>query len=123
MGNLNKSAKGHSQDMSAKGYFSHTGADGSSFSQRNQRAGYCTSAGGENIAKGQRSEAQVVEGWLNSPGHCRNIMSGRYREIGYFWEASGNYHTQVFGPGGCGNAPVPDSPEESEESEESEDDR
>ncbi|WP_370301508.1 CAP domain-containing protein [Alkalimarinus coralli] len=56
---------------------------------------------GENIAAGQSSVTQVMEGWLNSPGHCRNIMSSRYQEVGTSKVDSTTadyptYWTQVF---------------------------
>jgi uncharacterized protein YkwD len=79
---LFNAAAGHAQDMAANQYFSHTSQDGRSFSQRISDAGYNWSAAGENIARSQTSVAQVMDGWLNSPDHCRNIMSARYIYVG-----------------------------------------
>ena len=39
-------------------------------------------SGGENIAAGYSTVLSVIEGWLKSPGHCANIMSPYFREIG-----------------------------------------
>ena len=37
---------------------------------------------GENIAMGQKTPEQVVDAWMNSPGHRANILSGKYRYMG-----------------------------------------
>lgn len=72
----------HSADMANYNYFSHTGRDGSSFSQRITAAGYNWSAAAENIAAGQTSVEQVMKAWADSPGHCANMMNKNYTEIG-----------------------------------------
>ncbi len=77
-----KTAQLHTADMVSKAYFSHTGSDGSSVSQRVTRQGYEWRAVGENIAYGQRSVEQVVEAWMNSPSHCRAIMDSEFTELG-----------------------------------------
>lgn len=81
-GKLADAAAGHAQDMAANNYFSHTSQDGRSFSQRITAAGYSWSAAGENIAAGQSTPEQVVNAWLQSQGHCENIMNGSYTETG-----------------------------------------
>jgi uncharacterized protein YkwD len=55
----------------------------------------------ENIAAGARDADSVVRGWLNSPGHCANIMGAQYREMGvaYVYDKksdAGIYWSQVF---------------------------
>ncbi|MDF3036562.1 MAG: hypothetical protein K0S28_1836 [Paucimonas sp.] len=80
--NLTTAAYGHSLDMATNNYFSHTSLDGRTFSQRITNAGYAWSAAGENIAAGQTSVSSVMNGWLNSPGHCANIMNATYVDIG-----------------------------------------
>ena len=78
---LSAAAQAHASDMVVRDYFSHTGADGSQFTQRAQAAGYgCAIA--ENIAFGQRSQADVVAGWMASSGHRRNILLAEAREFG-----------------------------------------
>ena len=91
---LRNAARAHSQDMAANNYFSHTSLDGRTFDQRIRDAGYTGSGPlGENIAAGQSSPQSVVNGWMGSPGHCRNIMDPAFRAIGvgYAYEASSTY--------------------------------
>ena len=92
---LEKASFLHSKDMKEKKYFSHVSPDGSKVTARLDRIGYRWIAYGENIAQGQNSEAEVVQGWLKSPGHCRNIMNKLYKEMGV--GRSGNYWTLTFG--------------------------
>lgn len=79
---LEAAAKSHSQDMAENDYFSHTGPDGAGIEQRVGNQDYVWQAVGENIAAGHASVSAVVEGWLESPGHCRNVMSDAFTEMG-----------------------------------------
>jgi len=57
------------------------------------------SAAGENIAYGQRTPAEVMKGWMNSPGHRANILSPSYTHIGIGLAKTRNgvnYWTQMF---------------------------
>lgn len=72
----------HSDDMMALNFFSHTGSDNGTVGSRATAAGYIWSTVGENIAAGQPDMANVVAAWMNSPGHCVNIMNNRFRDIG-----------------------------------------
>jgi len=72
----------HSEDMVLNGTFSHTGADGSSPGQRISRQGYPWRTYGENIAVGYPAVSSVIQGWLGSEGHCRNMMDPDFTEIG-----------------------------------------
>lgn len=92
---LAKAGYDHSVDMNKNDYFSHTGLDGSNPGQRITAAGYTWSSYGENIANGYTTEQAVMNGWLNSEGHCKNIMNGGFKDIGA--GRDGNYWTQVFG--------------------------
>lgn len=92
---LAKAAYDHSKDMFGNNYFSHTGLNGSSPGDRIKAAGYNWSGYGENIASGYTTEQQVMNAWLASEGHCKNIMSANVKEMGAGRE--GNYWTQVFG--------------------------
>ena len=92
---LELAAKDHCEDMLKKNFFSHTGSDGSNLGVRVGRHGYDWQTCGENIAKGFLTEQSVVEGWINSPGHCKNIMHPNFKEMGV--SKSGDYWTQVFG--------------------------
>ena len=78
---LFSAAARHSTDMATNNYFSHTGLDGRSMSQRVSAEGYAWSWVGENIAAGQSSVSAVMNGWLASPGHCANIMNAQPRDV------------------------------------------
>lgn len=70
------------QDMYKNRYFSHTSPTyGSPFNMM-RKYGISYTAAGENIAMGQSTAAQVVQDWMNSPGHRANILNGNYNEIG-----------------------------------------
>jgi uncharacterized protein YkwD len=92
---LASSALAHSEDMNATGQFSHNSSDGTSFSARITAAGYIWSTVGENIAWGQTTEQQVFTAWIQSEGHCKNIMNGAFKEFGA--ARAGTYWTQDFG--------------------------
>jgi uncharacterized protein YkwD len=92
---LEKAAHNHSNDMFRNKYFSHTGSDGSGSGERINDAGYSWKYYAENIAQGYPTEKEVVAGWLSSPGHCSNIMSRDYKEMGV--AKVGDYWTQDFG--------------------------
>ena len=78
---LAKAAYAHSQDMATHNYFDHTNRDGENPGVRIARAGYSAQTWGENIAAGYGSVEAVIAGWIDSPGHCANIMNGRFTEF------------------------------------------
>jgi len=75
-------ALGHATDMAAHNYFEHEDRAGHTPAQRVRAAGYRETLVGENIAYGPKSIEEAVQGWLDSPGHCENIMDGRFAEMG-----------------------------------------
>ena len=79
---LLQAASGHSSDMAQNNYFSHDSLDGRTAAQRILDAGYSFTAAGENIAAGQPTVESVVTRWMNSPGHCQNLMNSTYSDIG-----------------------------------------
>jgi uncharacterized protein YkwD len=86
---LMKAGRLHTRDMVRKRYFAHTSKSGVSFSERIFRSGYFRGArrwaAGENIAWGARkgsTPSRIVRAWLDSPGHRRNMLSRRWREVG-----------------------------------------
>lgn len=79
---LSNAAQTHSQDMAYNDFFSHTGSTGTTVSDRTTSAGYDSYYVGENIAAGHITAEQVVQGWMNSPGHRENILNPNYTEIG-----------------------------------------
>ncbi|MDX3456483.1 CAP domain-containing protein [Streptomyces sp. ME02-8801-2C] len=97
---LARAAQAHSTDMVARAFYSHTGPDGSQPWDRAAAAGSTRRTIGENIACGQRSAAEVVEGWMNSPGHRANILKREFTHIGIGFAGggkAGTYWTQLFG--------------------------
>ena len=92
---LEAAADRHSRDMAHHDRFSHRGSDGLDTGERVRRAGYDWRVVGENIARFQRSVPEVIEDWVESPDHCRQLLSPRFFEIGAA-EVDG-YWTQVFG--------------------------
>jgi uncharacterized protein YkwD len=68
--------------MAKNNYFSHTSLDGTQFADRISRAGYQWRGAGENIAKGQRTPADVMNAWMNSSGHRANILNCGFRDLG-----------------------------------------
>ena len=77
-----QAALGHAQYLQQNNLFSHTGANGSSVGQRLTAAGYAWSTVGENIAAGYPDVASVMKGWIDSPGHCANLMTGNFTHLG-----------------------------------------
>lgn len=112
---LETAAQAFAHDMWKRGYFSHFTPEGESFVDRIKVALYfvpetnqCTCSKlaieckctpifsvGENIAKGQSTVAQVMEEWMASPGHKRNILQAKYDEVGF--GVYGNVWVQNFG--------------------------
>ena len=100
-GQLEQAAYTHSNDMANYNFFSHTGSDGSSVSTRVTAQGYTWSSVGENIAAGQKDVDAVMKSWIESPGHCLNIMSANFTQMGASFVTNsstqyGIYWTQVF---------------------------
>lgn len=94
---LHAAAERHSADMAARGYFDHTSPDGRDPGDRVQASGFSPiRTWGENIAMGQRTAEQVVQGWLDSPGHRANIMNCSFTHIGVGHATKGPHWTQVF---------------------------
>lgn len=79
---LNRTALLHAEDMAKHRRMEHAGSDGSTPAQRATRQGYRWKTVGENVAAGAGTAAEVVAGWLESPGHCANIMSPQFTEMG-----------------------------------------
>lgn len=101
---LRSAALVHATDMACHDFFSHTGSDGSSASDRVSAQGYSWSTVGENIYAGSGSygsPSSAFEGWMDSPGHRANILSTNFTQIGvgyvYFADSQyRNYYVTVF---------------------------
>lgn len=92
---LEQAAQSHANDMANKNYYAHTSPQGTTLSHRITAQGYDWIAASENIASGQPTIQIVMQGWLNSPKHCENIMNFSYKEMGI--ARKNNLWTQVFG--------------------------
>lgn len=78
--------------------FSHTRPNGSTCFTAAKEMGVSYRSAGENIAYGYPSPESVVNGWMNSEGHRKNILSQSFGKIGIgCYESSGTlYWTQFF---------------------------
>lgn len=99
---LESAAATHSMDMAANNYFSHQSLKGTRAQHRVEAQGYNWSSVGENIAAGEFSVDGVMQGWLNSPSHCRALMDPTYVDIGVACMSRAgttyrDYWTMVFG--------------------------
>ncbi|OHV38552.1 alkaline phosphatase [Parafrankia soli] len=97
---LAAAAHRHSADMATRGFFAHDTPDGITVADRVLATGYSYAVVAENIAAGQRTAAEVVAGWMNSPPHRANILRPEVRQTGvarFDGGEYGVYWTQVFG--------------------------
>ncbi|MFI1100362.1 sigma-70 family RNA polymerase sigma factor [Streptomyces melanogenes] len=96
---LATAAQRHSDNMAAQGFFDHTDPSGAGPGERIHAAGYQWSTYGENIARGQQTPADVMNSWMNSPGHRANILNCAFKELGVGIHngAGGPWWTQDFG--------------------------
>ncbi len=97
---LSCAARVHSKDMVDRNYFDHQNPDGEGPGERVDLAEYDWRTWGENIAAGSPDAAGTMQQWMNSDGHCANIMNPQFSEIGVGYFPGGDYGhvwTQVFG--------------------------
>jgi uncharacterized protein YkwD len=99
---LGKAAKRHTHDMVRRHYFAHVSQRGRDVVDRLYGAHYLGGrfswAVGENLAWGSGSRGtprQIVRAWMNSPGHRRNMLDRRFREIGIGVIARGPVRTDL----------------------------
>lgn len=93
---LNSVAQKKSVDMQQNNYFSHTSPTYGSPFDMMRDFGVSYKSAGENIAQGQRTPQEVVNAWMNSEGHRKNILSGNFTHIGVGYEKTGHHWTQMF---------------------------
>ncbi|MRX71867.1 SCP-like extracellular protein [Bacillus lacus] len=89
-------AQEKSNDMQQNQYFSHNSPTFGSPFDMMRDFGVTYKTAGENIAMGQRSPEEVVQAWMDSEGHRKNIMNGDFTHIGVGHTEEGNYWTQMF---------------------------
>ena len=80
---LAQAARRYAGQMARQNFFAHQGPSGATPWDRIRAAGYGDfRLAGENLAGGTRTPQETVQGWLNSPGHCANLMEPGFRELG-----------------------------------------
>ena len=100
---LRCAARKQSKQMVENDFFDHTTPWGEGPADRISGAGYNGFTWGENIAAGNSTAAATMDQWMNSDGHCGNIMNPDFEDIGvgyYPGGGYGHYWTQTFGAGG-----------------------
>lgn len=100
---INSAAQKYADLMARTGHFDHIGPKGSTWSDRMEREGYVGFVSAENIAVGPPTVRIVMNGWINSPGHYRNLVEPRLTHVGLGASKAKNgrrYWVQDFGVGG-----------------------
>jgi len=92
---LERACQLHAQDMDKNNFMGHQGSDGSGTGERAAKAHYNWQSVGENVSWNYDTPADAMIGWKTSPGHCRNMMSAEYKDMGA--ARQGNYYVQLFG--------------------------
>ena len=95
---VSKVARLKSEDMANKNYFNHTSPTYGSPFEMLKKFNITYKTAGENIAKGQKTAEAVVNAWMNSEGHRKNILSSSFTHIGVGYATKGStpYWTQMF---------------------------
>jgi hypothetical protein len=91
---LTQAAQKHSDDQAKMRNMSHTGSDGSSPTQRINRAGIKGGQTGENVAWNQRDWSAATQVWVKSPGHYKNMIDKGFKYVGF--GATNKYYTEDF---------------------------
>jgi len=90
---LRCTARLHSVDMAVRDFLDHTNPDGLDFADRIRATGYNFVTAGENLAAGQLTAQQALDGWLASPAHCANLVSPSFTELGVGFEQAERHWT------------------------------
>lgn len=95
---LMNAAQIKAEDMVKKHYFAHTAPDGTAPWEYFKKVSYHYSVAGENLAITNENAQAVIDGWLNSPTHRDNLLSGDYADFGIGMAAFGDYqgHKNTF---------------------------
>jgi uncharacterized protein YkwD len=80
---LFRAADLHVRDMAPQrgGSIGHTGSNGSNVGMRAESAGYRWTSVGENVAAGRATASATLAQWMDSPGHCANLMNPRFVDV------------------------------------------
>jgi uncharacterized protein YkwD len=92
----------HSRDMAVRNYFDHKSPDGRTVGERVKSSPYKFQLVGENLAGGDANVGSAIQGWIDSPGHCANMMDPRFADVGVACVGDrrsqwGTYWTMVLG--------------------------
>jgi uncharacterized protein YkwD len=93
---LHEVAQEHATEMAQHRYLEHVDREGQTSDERVRSAGY-EETSGENLAHGYPTVAEVMQVWMNSPGHRRSIEDCTYTAIGVGYDPNGHYWVQDFG--------------------------
>ena len=101
-GALQSVATGHSRDMARRNYFDHRTPEGRTVRDRVAVTGYRMKLVGENLAGGDRELRGALQGWIDSPAHCENLMNPQFSEVavacvGQAGSQWGTYWTMMLG--------------------------
>jgi hypothetical protein len=80
---LSNAAQDKAEDMAKRNYWSHNTPEGDSPWVFITSSGYLYEKVGENLAYGFATSADVVSGWMNSPGHKANLLDPSYTDVGF----------------------------------------
>jgi uncharacterized protein YkwD len=99
---LYSAAEVHSRDMARRNYFEHRTPEGVDVKSRASAAHYKFRTLGENIAAGVRTLPEAMQAWMESAGHCENIMAPEFQDVAVACVAQpgsewGTYWTMVLG--------------------------
>jgi uncharacterized protein YkwD len=74
------------KDMAKHDHMSHVGPNGANVGKRLSLAGYSYRLAAENVGVGQKSLAEMIEGWKKSPPHSRNMLLAEAKHMGIAYE-------------------------------------
>ncbi len=84
------------KDMAAHDHMSHFGPGGADVGKRLTAAGYSYRLAAENVGVGQKSLAEIIEGWKKSPPHSRNMLLADAKNMGIAYEYNPNTKYKYF---------------------------
>jgi uncharacterized protein YkwD len=79
---LTAAAYGHAKAMAEKNFFGHNSKNGAHFTSRIKAQGYAYADAAENIGMGYSSAQQIIDSWMSSSGHRKNILDCGLTETG-----------------------------------------
>jgi uncharacterized protein YkwD len=79
---LDEAAQRHAEDMLVRSYYNHISPDGTSPTTRTRKSGYTGRLVGENIARGPVAVQEVMNNWMGSSGHRRNLLQPAFTHLG-----------------------------------------